>query len=151
VTDTTTSLRPEAGRGVVDRAMVWLPYLLFAGLLGAVVRSIAVPVSNADTFFHLRFGHEFLHGWAPWNPGHVSSFGQRDWVPTQWLSQVAMAATESVLGLPGVVWLLGTAVLGLVVAVLLVARAYADPLPAEHTCSAVRASRRIGNSGRYGR
>lgn len=119
-----------ASTGGVGRALRWMPYVMLGVLLAAVVRAAAVPISNADTFFHLRYGHEFLNGWTPWSPGHVSSFGHRDWVPTQWLSQIAMAATESVFGLAGVAWLTGVVVLATVVAAFLVARRYADPLVA---------------------
>jgi len=37
----------------------------------------------------------------------VSTLATRDWVPTQWLSQVLMAGFEEVFGLPGVAWLSG--------------------------------------------
>jgi hypothetical protein len=133
VTEGPTPPRADPAPGQSDgvgRLLTWMPYVLLAALLVAVVRSAAVPISNADTFFHLRYGHEFLTAWTPWNPGHVSTFGHRDWVPTQWLSQIAMAATESAFGLAGVAWLAGVAVLATVVAVYVVARHYADPLPA---------------------
>ena len=107
-----------------------MPYVLLGGLLLVMVRLAAVPVSNADTFFHLRYGHEFLDGWSLRHPGHVSAFGQRDWVPTQWASQMLMALMESAFGLAGVAWLTGVVVLAIVVAVFAVARQYADPLPA---------------------
>ena len=115
---------------MADRVITAMPYVLLVALLLVVVRRMSAPVSNADTFFHLRYGHEFLNGWSLRHPGHVSSLGQRDWVPTQWLSQVAMAAMESAFGLPGVVWLCGVVVLLTVAGVFLVARTYADPLPA---------------------
>jgi hypothetical protein len=114
----------------VTRLMAWMPYVLFGGLMLVMVRWVSAPVSNGDTFFHLRYGHEFLHGWSLRHPGHVSTFGQRDWVPTQWASQILMALTESAFGLPGVVWLTGVVVLATVLAVFLVARQYADPLAA---------------------
>jgi hypothetical protein len=107
-----------------------MPYVLLGALMLVVVRRVSVPVSNADTFFHLRYGHEFMNGWSLRHPGHVSTLGQRDWVPTQWASQLAMAAMESAFGLPGVVWIAGLVVLLTVLGVFLVARRYADPLPA---------------------
>lgn len=115
---------------LVTRLLTWMPYVLLAGLLLGLVRSVSAPVSNPDTFFHLRYGHEFLNGWSLWDPGHVSTFGNRDWVPTQWASQMLMSLTESAFGLSGVVWLSGVVVLATVVAVFVVARKYADPLPA---------------------
>lgn len=114
----------------VTRLLTWMPYVLLAGVLLGLVRWVSAPISNADTFFHLRYGHEFLNGWSLQHPGHVSTLGRRDWVPTQWASQMTMALAESAFGLAGVAWLAGVVVLGTTVAVFLVARQYADPLPA---------------------
>lgn len=108
----------------------WAPYALLTALLLVMVRTSSAPVSNPDTFFHLRYGHEFLSGWSLTHPGHVSSFGHRDWVPTQWASQILMALAENAFGLAGVAWLTGVAVLATVATIFVVARAYADPLPA---------------------
>ena len=70
-----------------------------------------MPLTNTDTYFHLRFGHEFLDGgWSLCDPGSVSSFGTNDWVPTQWLPQVVMAQIEDWFGLAGVAWFQGSAV-----------------------------------------
>jgi hypothetical protein len=115
---------------LVTRLVAWMPYVLLGVLLLVMVRVASTPVANADTFFHLRYGHEFLHGWSLRHPGHVSTFGHRDWVPTQWASQMLMALMESAFGLSGVAWLTGVAVLATVVSIFLVARQYADPLPA---------------------
>ncbi|MCW2846817.1 MAG: hypothetical protein JWR90_791 [Marmoricola sp.] len=121
----------EPGKGdAVTRVLGWMPYLLLAGLLFGMVRAVTAPISNPDTFFHLRYGHEFLTHWSLRHPGHVSTFGHRDWVPTQWASQMLMALTENAFGLAGVAWLSGLVVLTTVVTVFLVARRYADPLPA---------------------
>lgn len=119
----------RASEPVVTRLLTWTPYVLLGGLLLGLVRWVSAPISNADTFFHLRYGHEFLHGWSLRHPGHVSSLGQQDWVPTQWASQMVMAVMESAFGLAGVAWLAGVVVLATTVAVFLVARQYADPLP----------------------
>ena len=43
-------------------------------VFGALVRRAAMPLDNLDTYFHLRFGHEFLSGdWSVRDPGSVSS------------------------------------------------------------------------------
>lgn len=85
----------------------WLGSILLVLWLVGMVQVAAVPLSNTDTYFHLRFGHELLSGWMPWNPGTISSVGTREWVPTQWLSEVVMAAAERLGGLAAVVWLFG--------------------------------------------
>ena len=84
---------------------------LFVGLLVMLTVYVATPVTNTDTFFHLRFGAEFLDGWKPWAPGTVTTAGTADWVPTSWLSEMSMELAEKVDGLAGVAWLFGLSVL----------------------------------------
>lgn len=85
---------------------------------------------NGDTYFHLRFGHEFLDGWSLRDPGSVSSFATADWVPTQWLPQVVMATVEDHLGLAGVAWLSGMVFVALFLTQYAVARRVAEPVVA---------------------
>ena len=47
---------------LVHVALRWLPAVLFGAVLLVVVRTVALPLDNTDTYFHLRFGSEFLHG-----------------------------------------------------------------------------------------
>ncbi|WP_346387590.1 hypothetical protein [Nocardioides sp.] len=88
------------------------------------------PLSNFDTYFHLRFGHEFLNGWSLRHPGSVSTFATADWVPTQWLPEVVMAQTEDWFGLAGVAWLSGLQLCTLALVLYWSARRWADPLAA---------------------
>jgi hypothetical protein len=105
----------------------WLPAALFGSMLFFVVRTVAVPLNNMDTYFHLRFGHEFLHGhWSLWHPGSVSSFGTAPWTPTQWLPEMVMAQVEDWFGLAGVAWLSGLQQIGLICALYFVCRRWAD-------------------------
>lgn len=80
---------------------------MLAGILVSLFFNVAHRLTNTDTYFHLRFGHEFLAGWSLRHPGSVSTFATADWVPTQWLSEVVMAKTEDWFGLAGVAWLSG--------------------------------------------
>lgn len=111
-------------------AVTLAPLVLLCAMLAVVVRKFAVTVTNTDTFFHLRMGSEFLNGWSPWDPGTLSPFSTADWVPSQWLGQVALAAFEGWFGLPGVAWLAGACALLLVVVLYLAARAHAGPVAA---------------------
>src|SRR4051812_41224530 len=87
---------------------VWLPIAILAGTFVTLVRMTVGSLTNPDTYFHLRIGHEFLHhGWAPWAPGQLAGYGSAPWAPTQWLSQVVMALVDDQFGLPGVAWLCG--------------------------------------------
>ncbi|MDO9496029.1 MAG: hypothetical protein Q7J48_10025 [Nocardioides sp.] len=85
-------------------------------LCAVVVLLARAPLSNPDTFFHLRYGHEFLADWTIRDPGSVNSFATNDWAPTQWASQVTMAKFEDWFGLGGVAWLAGLLLLAYAVA-----------------------------------
>lgn len=113
---------------VTRLARTWLPALLLLGVLVAVARRAAAPLANPDTYFHLRFGSEFLAGWSLTSPGSVTPLATRDWVPTQWLPQVVMAWTEDRVGLPGVAWVSGLQMVLLVLAVTWTCRRRADLL-----------------------
>ncbi len=111
---------PEAGTPPRQRSpfTLLLAVAPFVGVLTTIAllaQRASRPLSNADTYFHLRFGHEFLDGdWSLRNPGSVTTFGTNDWTPTQWLPQVVMAQLEEWFGLPGVAWLAGLLHIGLV-------------------------------------
>ncbi|MGZ4488284.1 MAG: hypothetical protein ACXVW1_10170 [Nocardioides sp.] len=105
-----------------------LPVLVVVGVLVVVVWRAAQPLDNYDTYFHLRFGAEFLDGWSLRHPGSVSTFATADWVPTQWLPEVVMAQLERWFGLPGVAWLSGLQMLALTLALYLTTRRRAEPL-----------------------
>jgi MYXO-CTERM domain-containing protein len=109
------------------RTRTVLAVLVVVGILVSLVANCARTLTNTDTYFHLRFGQEFLHGWSLRHPGSVSTFATRDWVPTQWLSEVAMAKTEDWFGLAGVAWLSGLLEIGLFLALYVVCRDRAEP------------------------
>ncbi|MGC4109682.1 MAG: hypothetical protein QM747_04505 [Nocardioides sp.] len=103
---------------------------MLVGTLVCLLFNTAHTLTNTDTYFHLRFGHEFLHGWSLRHPGSVSTFATQDWVPTQWLSEVVMAKTEDWFGLAGVAWLSGLLQVLLFLGVYAAARDRAEPLVA---------------------
>ena len=91
-----------------------IPTIIVVGVFALLTNHAKDPLSNTDTYFHLRFGHEFLTGnWSLTDPGSVTTFGTNDWVPTQWLPQVVMAQVEDWFGLAGVAWLSGLMYLAL--------------------------------------
>lgn len=104
--------RPDAVSFLVRSV---IPLVLFGALVVSLAEEASRPLANFDTYFHLRFGREFLSGaWSLTHPGHVSTLEHGRWVPTQWLSEVAMAKVEQVFGLAGVAWLSGLLSLALV-------------------------------------
>lgn len=121
---------PGPRRHLGARARTLLPPLVLLGILVSLVVNCARPLGNTDTYFHLRFGEEFLHGWSLRHPGSVSTFATRPWVPTQWLSEMAMARTEQWFGLAGVAWLSGLLEVALLLVVYAAARDASDPVVA---------------------
>ena len=105
-----------------------LPTLVLVGTVTALVLAAALPLSNTDTYFHLRFGHEFLAGWSLRDPGTVSTFATAHWVPTQWLPEIVMAKVEDSFGLAGVAWLSGLQILALAATLYLVSRHWGSRL-----------------------
>lgn len=103
-------------------------YAVLALAFTVLVLRAAKPLSNSDTYFHLRFGHEFLTGaWSLRHPGSVTPYATADWVPTQWLPQVAMAWLEQHVGLAAVAWLSGLLFLTLAITVYWACRVHAGP------------------------
>jgi len=115
---------------MLGRARTFLPPLILLGILVSLVVNCARPLTNTDTYFHLRFGEEFLHGWSLRHPGSVSTFATRDWVPTQWLSEIAMTRVDQWFGLAGLAWFSGFLELLLFVGVYAAVRGRAEPLVA---------------------
>jgi len=123
---TTPGLRVRA-RTVVPKVA---PLLVLVIVLTSLVVNCAQPLTNTDTYFHLRFGQEFLDGWSLRHPGSVSTFATRPWVPTQWLPEIVMARTEQWFGLSGLAWLSGLMEIALFVALYVAARDRANPFVA---------------------
>jgi hypothetical protein len=124
--------------GVFAREL--LPWLLLVAILAVLTRLAAAGLTNDDTYFHLRFGREFLHGWSLQHPGSVSTFATANWVPTQWLPEVVMAETQRIFGIAGVAWLSGLQQVVLVIVLYLTLRRWAEPLVVTGVMAAVLVS-----------
>ena len=122
--------QPKAANGI-GRWLGAAPYVLLALVLLMWVKDIARPLTMPDTYFNLRYGHEFLAGhWSLTNPGSPTPFATAHWTPTQWSSEIGMAWFDSHFGLAGVCWLMGTIGLLLIVALYRLARMEAGALAA---------------------
>ncbi|MGN6723847.1 MAG: hypothetical protein ACTHJM_14660 [Marmoricola sp.] len=135
MSDTITGTRrpetPSMQRDGSSPVLRYAPFVLIGGLLLFIVGFAATPLTNYDTYFHLRFGGEFLDGhWSLTNPGSVTKFATAHWMPTQWSSEVIMAAAEKVGGLGAVAWLFGAALVVYVLVLYRAGRAVAGPLAA---------------------
>lgn len=111
----------------------WLSLVLVgSGAIALAVRASG-PVVDPDTWWHLRLGDDFRYGWSLSNPGQLSPFADKAWVPTQWLSEVVMSYVNSIFGLSGIAWLTGAAVLALATALFAVCRQEGTTLAASVT------------------
>ncbi|HEX2893541.1 MAG TPA: hypothetical protein VHO29_06010 [Marmoricola sp.] len=124
------------------------PYLVVILTVLLVVEIASSSVTNFDTFFHLRIGQEFSHGWSLRHPGHFNRFASRDWLPTQWLTQIWMYRFEEWFGLGGVAWLSGLWFLGLAATLLVICRRHASPIVATAVVATTLLACRYGLSPR---
>jgi hypothetical protein len=120
----------DTGPASYSRLVSAVSVLALIMLMIRVTSHAAGPLSNGDTWFHLRLGHEFWGDWSIADPGSLSSFATASWVPTQWSTQMVAAAMETRFGLPGVAWFFGALFLLFVVVVYFLGRSEGAPLPA---------------------
>ncbi len=125
-----------------------VPLAALGVILAGMIRSQGVPGPTSDTWFHLRFGEEFLTTWSLRDPGHLGAYDSAQWVPTQWLPQMGMAWVDDRVGIGGVVFVTGVLLMLLAVSVYLSCRQLASPLPAAIACVVAMAAASPGLSGR---
>ncbi|WP_156409795.1 hypothetical protein [Nocardioides sp. Soil796] len=100
---------------------------VFGLLMVMVVRQASRPLSDSDTFWHLRLGEQIWNARSLATPDW-STGDDRSWVLTQWLPEVVASRFEAWFGLAGVAWLFGACLLALVVAVFFTCRRQAGLL-----------------------
>ncbi len=126
-----------------QRMFRWAGIAALLVLMTRVTYLAAQPLSNADTWFHLRLGHDLGAPWTWSDPPQWSTFATAHWVPTQPLADVVMAGAEDVGGLPAVAWLYGVGLLVFLLTLYGICRSQASPLVAAlGVCAAT-----IGASG----
>jgi len=108
----------------------WLPLVVVSAIMLRLALAAALPISDPDVWWHLRLGDDFRDGWSLLHPDQLSTFATVRWAPTQWLPEVVASWTEQQFGLPGIAWLFGAGLLGVVLSVYVVCRRRADLLPA---------------------
>lgn len=124
-----------------SRLLGWAALGLVAATLIRVVHVGMDPITNADTWFHLRTGQELGDPWEWGSVQHWSSFATADWVPTQALSDQAMWFVESAGGLDAVALVYAASLAVLVIVLFVVCRAHGSRLAASFaTATAVLAA-----------
>lgn len=123
---------PSPVRSLLEHAP--LAVLLLMMLL--VTKIGSMPLSNGDTWFHLRLGHEFWESWSLGHPRQPTRFATVPWVPTEWSTEMLSAKLEDWFGLAGVAWMYGVIYLALVLGVYVASRRVAGPLAASVAAAA---------------
>ena len=120
-----------AARSATSGIPGWLPAALMVLFLAAVARQGVRAISDPDTFWHLRLGHDIINARSVTSITEAwSAVSNQPWVPTQWLTDVVLAVAEDLGGLPAVAWLFTVALLALVLLIHRLARRVADSIPA---------------------
>jgi hypothetical protein len=122
VTDEPATARPLALR--------WMPYVLVVALIGMAARQGFRPISDPDTWWHLRLGDDLWRTWSFTDPAPWTRFATEPWVTTQWLPEMVASRFEHLFGLPGVVWLACAGFVTITATLYLVCRGEADVLAA---------------------
>jgi hypothetical protein len=111
-------------------ALKWVSIALFACTATYLAFRAAGPITDPDTWWHLRLGAEFRGGWSLSSPGRLSPFARQAWVPTQWVFEVFASLLVDAFGLAGVAWLTGVGVLVLAAALFAACRQEGSTLAA---------------------
>lgn len=118
--------REEARAGIPS----WIPLgIMAAGVVWLGVRASA-PLTELDTWWHLRLGDEFRDDWSLRDPGQLTPFATVPWVPTQWSLEVVGSYLVEWFGVEAAPWLAGVGVVLLGIALFLLCRREASALPA---------------------
>jgi len=128
----------------IDREAVDLRRLLIraaAALLviadgGMTLLAARSPMSNSDTYFHLRFGEEFWHHWSIAHPGQPNAASSAHWVPTQWLGELLWYGAYEHGGAAAMGVLYAVLLVAVVTATYAAARTVARPVPSLVAASA---------------
>jgi hypothetical protein len=100
----------------------WVAFALFGMAAARLAFRVTAPITDPDTWWHLRLGEEFRGSWSLADPGSLSPFATRPWFATQWTLEVVASYLEEALGLAAVSWLTGVGVIALAVAVYVACR-----------------------------
>jgi hypothetical protein len=119
----------EAATGV-PRVMLVGPLVVLAAVPLILLRFGTAPISDPDALWHVVAGHELWSTWQFAGPDQLATFTRLPFVYHQWLPELAMAAMDSLGGLPAVAWLFHVMLIGFFVATYALCRSRAGLLAA---------------------
>ena len=139
VLDDQVIARARRPRNVTTRIFRWLPVAIIP-ITGLVVfAQLNTPISDPDTFWHLRLGKHLQDSWRfvgsePW-----SSFADRPLVLHEWSPELVYVAVHHVAGWAGLSYLQAFGALALLVTLYVCTRQFSAPLVASLTAIAALA------------
>lgn len=122
--------QPTSGDASTSWIRTRVPVVLLSLTAAYAGHRAAGPITDPDTWWHLRLGREFREGWSLHDPGQLSPFATEPWVATQWTLEVLASFIDDWFGLAGVAALTGLATIGLCLLLWRRARECAAPLAA---------------------
>lgn len=129
-TDAVATSATTGPGGTPSGVPAWFPLTVMGlGVVWLGVRASA-PMTELDTWWHLRLGDEFRSGRALDDPGQLTPFATVPWVPSQWSLEVVGSYLVEWFGVDAAPWLAGIGVVLLGVALFVLCRRRASALPA---------------------
>ncbi len=127
---------PRLQRSPMDRVFRWLPVAIIP-ITGLVLfGGLNRPISDPDTFWHLRLGTYLWDSWRFAGPEQWSSLADRPLVLHEWSPELLYVAAHRVAGWPGLSYLQAFGGLVLLLTLYLCTRQFSAPLVATLTAIA---------------
>ena len=134
---------PKPARRGMDQLFRWLPVAIIP-ITGLVLFGrLNRPISDPDTFWHLRLGTYLWDSWRFAGPEQWSSLADRPLVLHEWSPELLYAAVHQVAGWPGMSYLQAFGGIALLLTLYICMRQFSAPLVASLTAVAAW----IGASG----
>ncbi|NYG07685.1 hypothetical protein BJ986_002172 [Phycicoccus badiiscoriae] len=108
----------------------WGPLVAFGLLLVALSRHAGEGISDPDTLWHILAGDHLWRTGSFSGPDPLSDFTVHPWVLNQWLPDLGLALANHLGGLAAVAWVTQLGRLLVCVAIFVLCRLVAGPLPA---------------------
>ena len=125
--ETTTSGEPSTG---LDRAYRWLTVAAIPFAAYVVFESMYQPISDPDTFWHLRLGDYLLDTWRFSGPEPWSSLASQPLVLHEWAPELAYVAAYRLGGYASLAWIQAVGAVALLLTLYLCSRRFAPALVA---------------------
>jgi hypothetical protein len=128
--DHESDVRPPKSSHSIDRAFRWVTVLSIPVASFMVFRALYVPISDPDTFWHLRLGAHLLDTWRFSGPEPWSALASRRLVLHEWAPELVYILSYRLGGLPAVAWVQAVGAVALLLTLYVCCRRFAPALVA---------------------